>query len=60
MFRRAFFAYDVILIGRSDRSELWSRLQNDTADMVSGHAHYSVLIVKQPGEQEPRPAGTEL
>ncbi len=26
---------------------LWARLQSDTADRISDHAHCSVLIVKQ-------------
>jgi nucleotide-binding universal stress UspA family protein len=48
MFRKAPFGYDLILISRSDHSELWGRLLGDTADRVSDHAHCSVLIVKQP------------
>jgi len=41
-------AYDLIVIGHSDHSELWGRLLGDTADRVSDHAHCSVLIVKGP------------
>ena len=41
-------AYDLIVLGHSDHSELWGRLLGDTADRVSDHAHCSVLIVKQP------------
>ncbi len=33
-------------MAHSDRSELWGRLRDDTADRVSDHAHCSVLIVK--------------
>jgi nucleotide-binding universal stress UspA family protein len=39
-------AYDLIVIGHSDHSELWGRLLGDTADRISDHAHCSVLIVK--------------
>lgn len=40
-------AYDLIVVGHSDHSELWGRLLGDTADRISDHAHCSVLIVKQ-------------
>lgn len=39
-------AYDLIVIGHSDHSELWGRLLGDTADRISDHARCSVLIVK--------------
>jgi len=39
-------AYDLIVIGHSDHSELWGRLLGDTADRIADHAHCSVLIVK--------------
>lgn len=39
-------AYDLIVIGHSDHSELWGRLLGDTADRISDHAHCGVLIVK--------------
>ena len=39
-------AYDLIVVGHSDHSELWGRLLGDTADRISDHAHCSVLIVK--------------
>jgi len=40
-------AYDLIVIGHSDHSELWGRLLGDTADRIADHAQCSVLIVKQ-------------
>jgi nucleotide-binding universal stress UspA family protein len=39
-------AYDLIVVGHSDHSEMWGRLLGDTADRISDHAHCSVLIVK--------------
>ena len=39
-------AYNLIVIGHSDHSELWGRLLGDTADRISDHAHCSVMIVK--------------
>jgi len=51
--------YDLVVVGHSDHSELWGRLLGDTADRISDHAHCSVLIVKQPGQPEPKPAGTK-
>jgi nucleotide-binding universal stress UspA family protein len=39
-------AYDLIVIGHSDHSELWGRMLGDTADRIADHAHCSVLIVK--------------
>lgn len=39
-------AYDLLVVGHSDHSELWGRLLGDTADRISDHAHCSVLIVK--------------
>jgi len=39
-------AYDLIVIGHSDHSELWGRLLGDTADRIADHAQCSVLIVK--------------
>ena len=47
--------YDLIVIGHSDHSELWGRLLGDTADRISDHAHCSVLIVKQPGNETKNP-----
>jgi nucleotide-binding universal stress UspA family protein len=39
-------AYDLVVVGHSDHSELWGRLLGDTADRIADHAHCSVLIVK--------------
>lgn len=39
-------AFDLIVVGHSDHSELRGRLLGDTADRISDHAHCSVLIVK--------------
>ena len=38
--------YDLIIIGRSDHSELWGRSLGDTANRIADHAHCSVLILK--------------
>ncbi len=38
--------YDLIVVGHSSRSWLWSRLLGDTADRIADHARCSVLIVK--------------
>jgi nucleotide-binding universal stress UspA family protein len=52
--------YDLVVVGHSDHSELWGRLLGDTADRISDHVHCSVLIVKQPGQPESKPAGTKI
>ena len=52
--------YDLVVVGHSDHAELWGRLLGDTADRISDHAHCRVLIVKQPGQPEPKAAGTRI